>query len=121
MSDPVTAEQVLDAVEELLRSGWTRRAWARTPNGTAVNWKSPDACQFCLTGALYRIGMKLDVEVIPFMNAMKKSILVPSLASFNDNLATDFSDILHLISQTREVASDIEVCKPWGSHVPLGQ
>ncbi len=43
-------------VKELLsdESKWTTKAFARTPDGTSVLANHPEACQWCLLGAIYK-------------------------------------------------------------------
>lgn len=49
---------LLEKVRELLSdpSHWSRGAWARDAAGKACEPNSPDACSFCLSGAMMRLG-----------------------------------------------------------------
>ena len=52
----MTTNEVLKKARDLLSdsSRWTWNLWARNKDGAYASPASPDACQWCLTGALYK-------------------------------------------------------------------
>lgn len=54
----------LTEARKLLEKGWTQRAYARNANGVAVDEGSPNACSFCVTGALNRAYACLETHLL---------------------------------------------------------
>ena len=62
---------------DLIEKGWSREAYARDKFGDPVHISDPDACKFCVAGALYalyppakviRILRELILYIPPYMN-----------------------------------------------------
>lgn len=59
--DATLKAQVVDnltSLRELLgdKNRWTRGTNARSPENTPVNWDDPNACKWCLNGALLKVA-----------------------------------------------------------------
>ena len=52
--------KVLARARELVGRGWTTVAFARDPAGEDVDWNDPDACAWCLYGAISRAASDLE-------------------------------------------------------------
>ena len=44
--------EVLERTREIVQQGWTRGVAARDEQGRKVRYRQPDACEWCLTGAM---------------------------------------------------------------------
>lgn len=60
MSQPLE-RRIIERARALIATPqtWTQGEFARDANGQPVNWRSPDAVQFCLWGALNRAAYEM--------------------------------------------------------------
>jgi TolB-like protein len=54
----------LTEARKLLEKGWTQNAYARNANGVAVDEENPNACSFCVRGALNRAHASLETHLL---------------------------------------------------------
>lgn len=52
MAKQLTTKQVLQRARKLIEKGWTIRVMARNKYGHPVRYDNPNACKFCVLGAL---------------------------------------------------------------------
>lgn len=64
-----TAVDVLEFSRDLIKAGWTRGVWAEDCEGNCVDINDPDACQFCLLGALKRAQHVLKPNILTILRA----------------------------------------------------
>ena len=85
-------KQLLSQARDLISEPghWTKRVLARNAKGEAISPTSPDACSWCIIGALVKVSgsEELAQEALPAIgNAIRSEF--PHLASFS---ITDFND-----------------------------
>lgn len=86
--------KTLVKARKLVEKGWTKNHYAKGANGRAVEWKSPDACQFCAVGALAKscggMGIAEDSDAATYLDrAMTDNgILLLHVPSANDARST---------------------------------
>lgn len=108
------AEQVrlLQEARELIESPmqWTQRRFARSSNGNGVDPLAPNACTFCLDGALRRvIARHFDQNSYASTHDQLTALIEQELpnpmspdgniVSFNDDPRTQHADVLALIDR----------------------
>lgn len=54
----------LTEARKLLEKGWTKNAYARNANGVSVEEDNPNACSFCVRGALNRAYASLETHLL---------------------------------------------------------
>lgn len=113
MAKQKTVLDVMVKARELIAKpeNWTRRTYARSAQGCAVEWNSKHACAFCTLGALKRTirDMRLPTERRDsfFKTAcmfLEKTLhergLSVSISGFNDVSHTKHRNILKLFDDT---------------------
>ena len=55
------------AVERLVLSGWTQEALARDENGEPLDPCDPEACCWCMTGAIFKISDEWEIAPGPYL------------------------------------------------------
>jgi hypothetical protein len=104
----------LTHARSLLAAGWTQEVYARNARGEAVALEDPTACQFCLSGALYRCLQAEDPEtqdelVHLSLKRLTRQVLarhspladppqIVSAVTYNDH-ATSVKEILDLVDE----------------------
>jgi hypothetical protein len=53
--------KLLIRAKELIEKGWAKDTFARNSKGKEVSDYSPEACKFCLVGAIRRAAYELDL------------------------------------------------------------
>lgn len=90
-------KQHLQAARELLsdESRWTKRSYARDVNGHPCSAKSPDACKWCLLGAIQA------TRVSPFSMAADavEALIGYQVDVFNDACYRKHTEVLQLIDK----------------------
>ena len=90
----MTLREELQATRDFIhKNGWTQRAIARDKNGKSINMSSPNACSFCLGGAMIKIGAD---EAYRFLTQLlsKRGSTIPH---FNDEPGRTKEDILNFL------------------------
>lgn len=91
----------MKAHELLKTAGWTHGAFARTPEGKPTDPSDPQACEFCLVGAILRCypGPQVCIEILPRL----RRLLFPgettrgALTSWNDDPKRTKTEVLNLL------------------------
>ena len=84
----ISARQFLVEVRELIksRSHWCKGAWAKTSKGNGVQADDPDACRWCLGGAMqYVCGQHPIFDSIKAYDKVRSVIKHSGIACFNDS------------------------------------
>ncbi len=99
--------ELLRVARERLASpeGWTREVYARNASGERVPFSSPDACSFCVRGAVLVVSK--GVGVLTYSNtiaALLKALPSPwreteLMSDFNDAPTTTRADVLALFDR----------------------
>ena len=103
--------KILERTAEILTENqWTQFQWAKTTSGRPTTLYAPDACQFCLTGALRRAihdikGVKFPHSLNPAGKELCMQMHIDhnihyGLTVFNDKKAKNKEDVLKLINNT---------------------
>lgn len=50
----MTSNEILEGTIDLIKGGWTQNALARMSNGCPVSPLRPEACSFCIEGAMLK-------------------------------------------------------------------
>lgn len=96
---------LVKAREKLTPPGtWTQFTFARTPlGGTAVS-DHPDACQWCLLGAIFACApVGAGPELSPFLESLREFDLVPgdpkthNIAKWNDATGRTQEEVLAML------------------------
>lgn len=81
----MNAKEILLKARKLIElpENWTRNRSARNKDGIGVEHDHPDACKFCMLGAIWSVaGYNSDAEEI-----LRKQTPVGSISTFNDDSA----------------------------------
>lgn len=90
----MTTKEVLIKAKQLVEKGWTRNVLARNAAGEPVFSNSPEACAFCVAGAIeHAQGDDPDAGMEAFA-VMHDSLGNVSITDFNDAATTTHADIL---------------------------
>lgn len=73
-------KEKLIAARALIERGWCQGTYARNKNGYSVEFDSPQATQFCIMGALNRVGLNIE--------DYRKDLSQGSFIKFNDITGT---------------------------------
>jgi len=94
----MTPTDILVAARAKIAQGWTRRAFGRDKDGYAVNACDPDACAWCVMGALRVVIMGVTGPTGGAMEAarrrLERAAQCPDIMSWNDDYAKDQSEVL---------------------------
>lgn len=89
------------AIEILETKGWCQNSSAKDSKGYAVDWDSPFATCFCLTGAVYRatkdLGLRLHYSDDVFIRLYHLNNF-NSLADFNDGSNRRREEVISLLN-----------------------
>lgn len=98
----VLAKTAIQRARRLLSSPsrWTKGAEAKDQYGVPVGEKSPEACQWCLRGALRAVSINGDYE--PARKAVE-SVLTEKgftgLPHFNDSYNTKYHQVVQVLDE----------------------
>lgn len=82
-------------------SVWIKHEFALDSEGYAVDPRSPEACSWCLSGAILCVTYETELPCEPSSLSTEIHRLFDSdIATFNDDPTTTHSDILSLIDRT---------------------
>jgi hypothetical protein len=109
----MTVVQLLEAAKEKINTPekWCKRANARDANGTEVKALSPNACQWCIDGALMSANGSDHGPYWDAYYAIGTAIGCGPLR-FNDRLATTHADVMEAFGKA------IELKKKEAAHAP---
>lgn len=95
--------KILRKMRDLLSKpgAWIKRALARDKDGESVHSCSPDACSFCLKGAINRFCPDLD-DRTELVRVLEKNIKSPHLTmyEYNDSKHRRQSHVIALLDRT---------------------
>lgn len=81
------------------KSRWTKRAWARTDSGLAVDSYHPKADCFCLEGAINRVyptkSSQIKDRVTEYL--LNHEPVYNSITQFNDSPLTTYTKVRKLV------------------------
>lgn len=94
----------------LIENEWIQGYYAKNQNDKVVHILNPDACKFCLSGALTRASYTVlpdspdtythkTTKEIQHQMYLNHHILSP-LSKFNDDIALNKQDIINLLNDT---------------------
>ena len=93
--------EVFKTAKALIEKGWTKGCLARDKNDVQVDTVSPEACKFCLLGALFRASNQdwatYNKAMCSIYRIMPTGLLVPggTMTDFNDQRTKE--DVLYLL------------------------
>ena len=90
----------LHEVRALLEGGWCRGSFAMDDSGKKENPDSPDACRFCLVGAVLRVCRSGTREIGEIVRALEKELGSHDLVPFNDTHTK--AQVIAFVSRTIE-------------------
>jgi hypothetical protein len=95
--------KVLKAMRVKLAAGWTQEAAARTSCGIPVFSEDPEACSFCVMGALWSANSSLkDTVEDALMQTLRGIGFDLTLPTYNDTPGRTQAEILTLVDKTIE-------------------
>lgn len=95
MIHPVT--KILKRAKSLIRRGWTQGSYARNRGDTSIVVESPNACKFCLRGAVERAHLDLQADSEYYWAAqrvLEKTIRKETVIQYNDKSGRKKDEIL---------------------------
>jgi len=110
----MNTEIIKKAIELLETKGWTQGAYARNAEGAPIYRMEPEACSFCLSGALSRAYMEMnenhDDEVDPFyeefrntrigiIDIIRKKYGADQIITFNDDDGRTKEEVVGLLKE----------------------
>src|SRR4029079_12117931 len=109
MAQPVE-RQIVQRARALIATPqtWTQRESARDSSGEPVSWRSPEAVQFCIWGALNRAAREMtdnEHQSVRFAAHAARPLrsMTPSLSRLNDRGA--HADVLALLDTYLETSA----------------
>ena len=93
---------ILRQIKRLLsdRDKWLKNSQAKNDKGRVVEPNSPDACSWCLVGALRKVcGSDFHTYNVVYL-ALAQRTDKALLTSFNDSTDTTYNDIINFINHT---------------------
>jgi len=97
---------MLEKAKNLIRNpdNWTTEKYARDANGVSVNPKSPEACKFCVLGAIMNIqGVNCD-DLDYVSRILYKATGYLNISSFNDSHT--HKQVLELLDKAIKINGD---------------
>jgi hypothetical protein len=89
---------VLTEAKKLLSNGWCQYQLAQDKNGNQASYWKPSAKAFSMYGAIMRVGLDLDIDVIPAIKLVCSKIPTHGgLASWEDTPNRTQKEVLELI------------------------
>src|SRR5207249_2880523 len=95
----------MNATVQTLRAGraviadeahWTKGSLAVDAEGFAVNFRDPKACQWCVTGAMCKVGGPAWLDAC---TALRDLVSQATLPTWNDLTTTTHADVLALFDR----------------------
>lgn len=95
---------ILEVAAQLIAKGWTKGTSARDVNGSPASFDSPDACEFCLGGAIWRATVDHDVSPLAanWAETAVRNVLKCSVVIFNDKIAQNAQEVIGALRQAKE-------------------
>lgn len=114
----MTTVDVLQAARGKVHGGWSQRTSARDATDLPVRWDTPEACRFCVMGAVAAVCNKNKADVCAWREpyaaalaamtaAMKEEGITGSLAAFNDAPTTSKQQVLNLFDMAIRLARPV--------------
>lgn len=104
VSNIKTSLEILEHILVVVKTGWTKEAGAGNALGGVTDPLDPQACCWCMLGALYRAS-----EVLGYVLMFKKSELLTNWELIEDCLSLNWSDIISF--NGRETTTQADVVK----------
>jgi hypothetical protein len=100
---PKGVHQIVCDIDDLLSSKdrWTKGVWARDDSGHEINFESPDATCWCLTGALAKCTGGTPTGYHDVLPCIQCILNVLSVSSWNDDPQRTFADVKRLLAQLK--------------------
>jgi hypothetical protein len=103
----MSAATILDEAIQLVTRDWCQYAQAKNPSGKTVAAWSPDACSWCLTGALHRardnsdgVGFVEAYNLVADIIARQEGEDIP-IALWNDKRERTKAEVLAVLVTAR--------------------
>lgn len=94
-----TLRKLFHEVEALIRHGWCQGTSARNKEGTPVFAHHPDACQWCLSGAISKAAaaypIPIEADAVQALSAVTKRAII----SWNDTPGRTVEEVLQVIQK----------------------
>lgn len=97
----VTYTNFIKHCQNLIRKGWTQHTFARDKNKEPVSVSSPEACSFCLLGAVYKTARDLGPKSVIIEHKLLDSLEAltnQKTAKFNDKKGRTKTQIINLLN-----------------------
>ena len=95
----ITNKEILIKARGFIERGWTQRASARAAEGYPVRSKSPNACEWCASGAI-RVVLPNSRNIKEFWDYFSQLVKPHlSLIEFNDDPKTTKEDVLAVFDE----------------------
>lgn len=103
----VTAADVLKRAASVLRRGWCRGELARDAAGKTVIPEAPEACAWCMAGAVFRARYELSVQHMDSGPVLRlaRSVVGHPLPQWND-AQTDAAVVIAALERTARLARE---------------
>ena len=94
--------KILVKARYLLAKGWTQRAYARDRNGRSVPCNAPEACSWCLAGALDLAGREATHESIVVLTQLIHTELKTTfMGVWNDAASCTQAEVLTFLDKLK--------------------
>jgi hypothetical protein len=109
MKNDLTAQQILESVEQKLSGGWCQNSFALDSKGRDVDYNDSAAVAYCLRGAINSTagieGRNRAVAIQHLQVAIQEKLGAnASLITYNDDYATSQDEVLSVVRRARELA-----------------
>ena len=105
-------KQTLIDARALIEKGWTQGYLAANPKGKQVPPEDPEACAFCMIGAMVRASHDSEVSLNELRRAKTQLHGFGSLADFNDTTGRTKAEILEVFDRAIEQANQTNQTNP---------
>lgn len=104
-----TVKGYLQAVKQIIESGWTQHRSASDRHSHSVDLRAPNAVRFCMSGALCRVDLELakpNEELRLKARRQIQGILGgDSIVNFNDTTGRKKSEVIEVLNEAIRAAS----------------
>lgn len=84
---------------EKIAIGWHQGSLAKDSNGDPATPESPDACSWCLTGAIWAVCDHKGAEYKVLMTHIRKVLGTDAVVFWNDQTGRTKEDVLKLLGK----------------------
>lgn len=93
--------QILTNTKARINSGWCQNYWAKDEKGHCCSYENPNACSFCINGAVLKSRTSPDIDVYDVFRHIRRAGNIPSMGIplWNDNPNRTKEEVIALLDK----------------------